>query len=72
MKSEAKCNLKSEAKHNKNVEVFEESLKKLNKNTELFLKNQNEGIDKFVEMEVIKHASEDIKKTISRWFWKKH
>ena len=53
---------KFDGNFNEQVDVFEQSLKKLNANTELFLKHQTEGIDKFVEMEAMKQASENERK----------
>ena len=53
------------------MEVFQESLNKLNKNTELFLKHQTDLINKFVEMEAMKQASEDVRKE-NFWMVSKH
>ncbi len=42
--------------------VIEQNLPQLNNYTKLFLKQQAEGIDKFVEIEAMKHASENNKR----------
>ncbi len=43
-------------------DVIEQNLKQLKNYTKLFLEQQTEGVDKFVEIESIKHASETDKK----------
>ncbi len=44
------------------MDAIEHNLKQLNNYTKLFLKQQTEGMDKFVEIEPKKHASESDKK----------
>ncbi len=38
--------------------MLEKGVEQLNKQTEMFLKQQNEGMNKFFELEAMKYASE--------------
>ncbi len=42
--------------------VLEKGVEQLNKHTEMFLKQQNAGMNKFLELEAMKYASESDKK----------
>ncbi len=44
------------------LEVIEQNLQQLNNYTEMFLKQQTEGMDVFVEIKAMKHASNNKKK----------
>ncbi len=48
------------------LELFEQNLRRLNNYSELFLKQLIEGMDKFVEMEAMKHAPENDRKEYFR------
>ncbi len=61
--------MKKVAAWGRHLEAIGQSLHQLNKYTEMFLKQQSDGMKKYVEMEAMKQASEeDRKDTILTWF----
>mmetsp|Transcript_18314 Transcript_18314/g.35626 ORF Transcript_18314/g.35626 Transcript_18314/m.35626 type:complete len:216 (+) Transcript_18314:601-1248(+) len=55
---ESASNLTTSGNGGGHLDVIDQNLKQLNNYTELFLKQQTEGIHKFMEIEAMKHASE--------------
>ncbi len=54
--------MKKVAAWGRHLEAIEQSLHQLNKYIEMFLKQQNDGMKKYVEMEAMKQASEEDRK----------